>query len=391
MTLTLIIIAALLLLDMLGWHWLLSRAIRRAPPARVEPEVWPSISVVRPVKGADTGQAENLRAALNTGYPGHVETIFVFDDEQDPGYAGAVEAAQAHTRSGRPGSARVITCGPPEPNRTGKLHAMIVGAEQAAGELLAFGDSDTRPAKGLLTELVATLLADDRTACTFAPAVVVGRLKTSGDVGYAMMLNALYGSVAAWRAGRDGRLPFVMGQIMVFRREALDEVGGVACAEGQLVDDMAIGTCLHDAGWHNVMVTSPLDIVAEGVSLGQFLKIYRRWMLFGKNGLSFSFTWPVWVRSIEFFGAVIVAIVAGALGGWAPMSIALGAVVVFGLSNIRLHHLLGGGRLPIHGLWMVWGVLVLAPFVQLSMRFGSVDWRGRTYALDKEASLRSDA
>ncbi len=388
MSLTLSIVAGLLLLDMLGWHWLLARAIRRRPPPRVEPERWPSITVVRPAKGADTGQAENLRAALDTGYPGQVETIFVFDDDQDPGYGVATHAVEAHTASGGHGIARVMTCGAPPPQRTGKLHAMIVGAERATGDILAFGDSDTRPARGLLTELVATLLADDMNGCTFSPAVVVGRLRTAGDVGYATMLNALYGSVAAWKAGRTGRLPFIMGQIMVFRREALDDVGGAACAEGQLVDDMAIGRCTHEAGWHNVMITAPLHIVAEGVSLTEFFRIYRRWLLFGKNGLSFSFTWPVWVRSIEYFASLVLAVVAGVLGAWIAMSIALLAVLAFGLSNIRLHRLLGGGRLPLHGVWMVWGLLLLAPFVQLSMLFGGVNWRGRTYDLGKKAALK---
>ncbi|MFI4898818.1 MAG: glycosyltransferase [Phycisphaerales bacterium JB059] len=390
MTHALTIIAAQLLLDMLGWHRLLGRGIRRTPPPSVEPATWPSVSVVRPIKGADTGQAENLAAALGHEYPGEVETIFVFDDEEDPGYAPTHRAVQEHQASGRPGRARVITCGAPPPHRTGKLHAMIVGAEHATGDLLAFGDSDTRPDPGLLRRLVATLLADERTACTFSPAVVVGRLRTAGDVGYAMMLNALYGSVAAWRAGRTGELPFIMGQIMVFRREALDEVGGVACAEGELVDDMAIGRCLHEAGWKNVMVTAPLSIVAEGISLGQFLRIYRRWLLFGKNGLSISFTWPVWVRSVEYFLALIVAIISAAMGAWVAMGLALLGVLAFGVSNIRLHRLLGGGSLPITGLWMVWALLLIAPFVQISMRFGGVDWRGRDYRLGKNAALAED-
>ena len=387
MTLALTIVAALLLLDMLGWHWLLARAVRRDPPPSRTPRSWPSVTVVRPVKGADTGQRENLAAALEHTYPGDVQTIFVFDDEDDPGYAGAKRAVEAHTG---PGTASLITCGAPPQSRTGKLHAMIVGAEHATGDLLAFGDSDTRPDPGLLTTLVSTLLADARAACTFAPAVVVGRLRTAGDVGYAMMLNALYGSVAAWTAGPSGRLPFIMGQIMVFRREALDEVGGVACAEGELVDDMAIGRCLHRAGWNNVMVTDPLAIVSEGISLGQFLKIYRRWLLFGKNGLSFRFTWPVWARSIEYFLAIVVAILSAVAGAWVALGLALLAVLVFGVSNVRLHRLLGGGPLPVAGLWMVWALLLIAPLVQISMRFGGVDWRGRDYRLGRDASLADD-
>ena len=46
-----------------------------------------------------------------------------------------------------------------------------------------------------------------------------------------------------------GELPFIMGQLMVFRRPALRAIGGVACAEGQLVDDMYIGKRVHEAGF----------------------------------------------------------------------------------------------------------------------------------------------
>ncbi|MEZ6244368.1 MAG: glycosyltransferase family 2 protein, partial [Phycisphaerales bacterium] len=286
------IIAGVLLVDMVFSHFWLRGGINRPPPTRVTPERWPSVSVVRPVKGADAGQVENFRAALESDYAGEVETIFIFDGEDDPGYANAARVVEEHVASGRRGTARVMTAGEPPERRTGKLHAMIVGGEAARGELLAFGDSDTRPTPGLLTDLVATLLADEKTGCTFAPAIVTSELRTAGDVGYATLLNSMYGSAAARAAGRSGRLSFIMGQVMVFRREALEDVGGVACAEGQLVDDMAIGRCLHAAGWRNVMVKTVLPIIIDRVAMGEFLKLYRKWMLFGRNGLSRGFTWP---------------------------------------------------------------------------------------------------
>lgn len=382
------IIAGLLLADMVFSHFWLRAGIDRPAPPRVTPERWPSVSVVRPVKGADAGQADNFRAALATGYGGEVETIFVFDGADDPGYAVAVGVVEEHAASGRPGRARVMAAGEPPAHRTGKLHAMIVGGGAAGGELLAFGDSDTRPGPGLLTDLVGTLLADERIGCTFAPAIVTSDLRTGGDVGYATLLNAMYGSAAARAAGRTGDLSFIMGQIMVFRPGALADVGGVACAEGQLVDDMAIGRCLHAAGWRNVMVRSVLPIIIERVGMREFFGLYRKWMLFGRNGLSVRFTWPIVVRSFEYFLAWVVLIVSIALGAWWGWGLALATVAAMGLSNARLHRRLGGGRIGWRGAWMLWGTLLLAPAVYLSIVRGGVVWRGRSYALGKRAALR---
>lgn len=388
MAIALGIIAGLVLVDLVFSHAWLAWGIARRAPRRVTPERWPSVSVVRPSKGAEPGQEENFRAALETGYPGEVETIFVFDDADDPGYAVGRRVVEAHAASGRPGTARVMLAGEPPAQRTGKLHAMIVGGEHARGELLAFGDSDTRPGPGLLTELVETLLADERVGCTFAPAVVASRLRTPGDVGYAVLLNSMYGSAAARAAGPSGDLPFIMGQIMLFRREALGDVGGVACAEGQLVDDMAIGRCLHAAGWRNVMVKGVLPIVIDGIGFRRFLAIYRRWMLFGRNGLSIRFTWPIVARAVECFIAWALLVVSVAVGAWWGWGLSLAAIVAYGWSNADLHRRLGGRRVPLAGAWMLWGTLLLAPGVYVTMVRAGVDWRGRSYSLGRKASLR---
>ena len=62
------------------------------------------------------------------------------------------------------------------------------------------------------------------------------------------MLNMWYGASVATVSRRTGDLPFIMGQLMVFRRECLRDIGGVACAKGELVDDMAIGRCVAREG-----------------------------------------------------------------------------------------------------------------------------------------------
>ena len=382
------VLGVLVLLDTVAWHFLFLRGIGRKAPPSAPLEHFPSITMTRPIRGLDVGQAENLRAALDTGYPGGIETLLVFDDESDVGLPGARAAVAEHVAMGRPGSVRVLIVGPPPPGRTGKLNAMILASRRARGELVAFGDSDTRPRRGLLQSLVETLMAHRLNGSVFAPAVVTSKSRSAGDVGYAMMLNGLYGPAVA-RAAKfnDSNLPFIMGQIMVFRREALASVGGVECATGQLVDDMHIGKCLHETGWRNVMIKEQLSIAAGGLTVKEFLAVYRRWMLFSRGGLPFAFTWPLWLRGVEFYVAVSLVPAAFAVGSpIAALAPAL-ALLAQGLSVADLQRRFGGARVPVRHAWMLWCLFVAVLLVVGSMFRRGVEWRGRSYSLGSGGEL----
>lgn len=377
----LVFVGIALLLDVAAWHRRFARALARAPVPARPAAPYPSISVIRPVRGLDVGAEENFRAALETSYPGEVETLFVFDDASDPALPVARRVVDQHRASGARGAAEILCAGAPPPRRTGKLHAMIAGARRARGALIAFGDSDTRPAPGLLTALVDALRASPEVGATFAPVVVPDPPRTLGDAGYALMLNALYGPAVARAAGASGRLPFIMGQLMVLRPEALAAVGGPACAEGQLVDDMYIGRCLNRAGYENVMINQPLTIVNTGTSLRAFLDIYRRWMLFGQGGIPLRCTWPLWLRGLGAWLATALLVGSLAIGaGWGAL-VAGAALVAQGESLARLHARFGGAPLPWRLRWFAIALFLLAPFVLASMRWRTVEWRGHAYAL----------
>jgi ceramide glucosyltransferase len=210
--------------------------------------IYPSVSIIRPVKGLDVGAEDNFRAALNTRYPGEVETIFVFDGKNDPAYHIALKVVENFASNPDTGRVTLIVAGPPKNGCTGKLHAMIAGQKCARNELIAFSDSDTRPDKNVLRILVETLLSTTSAGSSFIPVVIDQPIKKAGDVFYALMQNVLYAPWALMALGKSRELPFIMGQYMVFTRECLNAIGGVECAQGQLVDDMYIGKCVAKAG-----------------------------------------------------------------------------------------------------------------------------------------------
>ena len=389
---TLGLFGLLLLVKSLLWHSELRRAIAPLADNEITPLRYPSISVIRPVRGKDVGAAENFTAALDTGYPGEVETLFVFDDDKDPGLPVAREVVARHAASGRPGRAVVIVAGSPPPGRTGKLNAMSVGARAARGELIAFGDSDTRPDRLVLRRTVETLLASKGAGSAFAPILVHQPPRAAGDALYALMQNALYAPLAAFASGERRELPFIMGQIMVFRREALKAIGGVESVQGQLVDDMAIGKRVHEHGFKNVMSRSPLHIATGGLTLRKFLPIFRRWMYFSRNGLPGSFVWRQWLQGAEWFVAFGTLVATLVTGHFLAALLPLAAMVAQTASLIALNRRYGGAPIPARLWWAAAAFYFVSPVVLVqNMLKKRVEWRGREYKLNTAAALVAPA
>jgi ceramide glucosyltransferase len=282
----------------------------------------------------------------------------------------------------------VLIAGPPPAGRTGKLNAMIVGAQAARGELIAFGDSDTRPDRHVLRVLVETLVASPGAGDAFAPVVVGDRPHTAGDLGYALLINSLYGPAVALAAHGRGDVPFIMGQLMVFRREALSAIGGLACADGQLVDDMYLGARVALAGYRNLMSSHPLAIAVGGMRAREFARLFHRWLTFSRAGLPRAFTWPLWLRGLEFWVALGAAMGSCWVGHpWAAL-VPASALVASSASLARLGRLFGGAPVALRQAWAPSALFLLAPVMLVATLLGrQVSWRGRAYALDAEARL----
>jgi ceramide glucosyltransferase len=360
-----------------------------ASPGSRRAEPLPSITVIRPVRGLDVDAANNVAAALDNAYPGQVDTIFVFDDELDPAFAVVRKAIATHVAAGRSGTATIMVAGPPPPTMTGKLHAMIAGLRRARGELVAFGDSDTRPHPHSLHRAVEKLLTTPRAGAAFVPVVATEPPLTAGDAGAALMLNGLYGPAVAGTVRKTGDMPFIMGQLMVFRRETLKALRDLQSVRGELVDDMRIGIQAVAAGYRNVVSDDTLPVVIRGLGLAEFARMFRRWLIFSRSGLpSWSFKLPVWLRGLEFWLGFLIATFALADRQYAAAIVAAATVVAVSVSIVRLHRTLGGAAIGWRHAWVPAALLLLGPLVLVSAIIKpEVAWRGRTYQLDARSKL----
>lgn len=355
----------------------------RPPPPRLD--VYPSVTVIRPIKGLDVELDRNVRAGLDHGYPGPVETLFVFDDEHEPGLPVVEKAVAEYRDSGRPGRAEILFCGQPPPGRTGKLNAMIQGVRRAEGRLVAFCDSDVRTDRDALRILVETLLANPENGSAFAPVVVSEPARSLGDAACAMLLNGLYTpSSSKLLRVQGGELPFILGQFMVFTRKALAAIGGLENAGGQIVDDLYIGQLVRRAKLRNVASPHPIRIIQYGMSPIVALKSFSRWMTFSRAGIpQWSFKLPIVFRAATFLASLALLAWCAARGDvlGAAASAAVGAGVVASVN--ALHNATGCAPLrPRH-----WGaapvIFLLAPpvFARIYLLQSRMAWRGRTYSL----------
>lgn len=371
-----------------AYAWLRSGIVHAEDP---EPRHdYPSISVIRPIKGLDAGAAENIRAALEHGYPGDVETFFVFDDDSEPAVPLVKGALAERKAAGRSDQARILFAGQPPASQTGKLNAMIAGLRVANNELIAFIDSDVRQDSKALTAVVDTLLDSPDAGSAFAPVVATEPAATVGDAGYLMLINGLYGPAAASTVKElGGEMPFIMGQFMVLRREAMAAIGGLESADGQLVDDMFLGMRLKEFGYRNVVSSHRVSIVQRGMSVGDFVGTFVRWIAFSRSGLpALSFKLNLWLMGVAYWLGLVAAGVALAKGFGLVASLNLLAPVFVSLVISDLHTRLGGAPLRLRHWWVAFAIFLSAPVIYGSVFLRhEVNWRGRRYQLNTNSRL----
>lgn len=378
---------------LLAWVWTFYVMQRIAIRQQIEPEppkTYPSVTVIRPIKGVDSGLRENVIAGFEDTYSGVLETLFVFDDEEDPAVQIVREVIHERKSSGLYAEAKILFSGQPPRNRTGKLNAMIQAMEGAHHSLIAFIDSDIRQSKGDLSRLVATLLGDDGAGSAFPTVVSSAEPHTLGDVGYAVMVNGLYEPSALATAKRSkGTLPFIMGHMMVLRREAIEAIGGLETAEGQLVDDMYLGKRMVEEGYRNLLSPKPVSIIQQDCSFEEFVGILVRWIAFSISGLPFWTTkLPHTLTGLALWAGIIAT--GFGLSQSSPLLVLLGLITALSVPVTinDLHFRMSKQPIPWRFAWGSMIIWLAAPMIygQIWIR-REVNWRGRRYRLNLQSRL----
>jgi ceramide glucosyltransferase len=343
----------------------LARRLAGSRPAVADPPQ--SVSVLKPLCGAEPELAANLQSFMRQDYGAPVEVICGVQDPSDPALA-AAEAARAAC----PGAELTTVVDNRVYGANRKVSNLINMAEKVRNDLVVLSDSDIAVQDDYLARIAAALAEPGAGAVTCyyygrALGGVWSRLAAMG-VSYGFLPNVVTG--VALGAARP-----CMGSTIALRRTTLEEIGGFQAFSDVLADDYEIGRAVRERGYRVVL---PPFAVAHGCAEASLPELF-----------SHELRWAVTVRTIDpagHAGSVLthplpLALIGLALSGGAPYTLAATvlALISRGWLKMRLDRAIGVSSGP----WILLplrDILSFAVFVA-SFFARAVYWRGARFGV----------
>jgi ceramide glucosyltransferase len=240
--------------------------------------IWPGISILKPLCGADDALAENLASFVALPYPGAYEVVLGVRSMEDKAYPLACEVARRW-----PGTVSLVL----QQGETGfnpKVNQLVCLARAARHDLLVVSDSNIRVPTGYLLD-IAGHLGRPGVGCVTHP--VAG----NGHRSLGALLDNLHlgGTIAPGMvcAQRVLKKDLVVGKSMALWRQDLDLLGGFASVANVLAEDHVLGNRLVQELGAGVAVSSlPVWNIAVEKSVGSFFQRYLRWSVTHRTAMS---------------------------------------------------------------------------------------------------------
>ena len=192
----------------------------------------PSVSVLKPVYGADRDLESNLRSFFLQNYP-TFEILFCARDTSDPAVS-VVRKLQAEFPLV---PSRLLLIGTPK-FLNAKVHSMEAMMEIAAHDFLVISDSDVRVAPNYLRRVVSPFRRSAVGLTTVLSRGVSGKSLWSRLEILGMNTQFMPGVLTAWLLLG---LKFALGPTMAVRKSVAQKMGGMGILGDYLADDFVLG------------------------------------------------------------------------------------------------------------------------------------------------------
>jgi ceramide glucosyltransferase len=179
----------------------------------------------------------------------------------------------------------------------------------------------------------------------------------------------------------------VLGKSMLFRRSALERIGGLAQVKDVLAEDFVIAQRFEEAGLRVVLSTDAVHNVNVTTRFRQFAMRHSRWLKMRAVVSTPGFIADLASNPLPFAFAALVA------GGFDLRLLAVVALVYAYKCHwdARLLHLLRGHGLGWHQLWATPARdLALAAIWVYALFSRTTEWRGRRLRLGPGSLLLDD-
>jgi len=241
----LILFQLVVLIVILSNVYFLHHARRHAPPPS-----YPKVSVLVPARNEENNIASCIRSLLAQDYPDF--EVLALDDQSGDGTL-AVLQGMAGSQPGL----KVLAGSPPPEGHLGKNWACVQLAQAAQGDLLLFTDADTFHRPQTLRLMVVALAGEGADLLTGFPRQEMHTWMERLLVPFFSWASLCFNPL--WLAYRM-RLPLLsnaVGQMMLFRREGYQAIGGHGRSGSSIVEDLTLARRIKAAGlrWRVVHVT----------------------------------------------------------------------------------------------------------------------------------------
>jgi ceramide glucosyltransferase len=342
---------------------------------RIDPKIWPPVTILKPVHGLEKNQRENLRSTCLQDYLEY-QVVFSVQEANDAAIPLLNELQREF------GAERVtVAIDNFRTGTNGKINNMIGGLRQARYDTLVISDSDVLLKPDYLKTIVAPL-SDPSVGCSCTLYKAAG-----ADTWYEKMelltLNADFITNVLF-AYVSGASKFCLGASVALHRLTLDRIGGLEALSDYLVEDYEMGRRIWLQGKKVAIVPCFVDTIVDLKSPSQWWNHQVYWDQNTRAARPFAFFATALIRSVPF--ALLYAIVR--LGDRVGLGVLAGACAIRILSAAMI---LGWGLRDREGLRSL-GLLVfrdisaLATWL-LAFTKKTTIWRGTSFILTRDGRL----
>ena len=253
-----------------------ARYALRSRPGR-QTRYQPKAVVIVPCRGLEDGFEENIQGILAQDYRDY-EIIFVTESENDPAHGVIARLLKQRRRLAPP--TWMVVAGEAR-NRGQKVHNLLAALDTLNSidrrvEALVFADSDMRPPRNWLAELVAPLGDRQVGATTGYRWYLPSNEDSYPAQSFASILLSVWNSSALALLGERSR--FAWGGSTAILRENFDEIGVKERWHGALSDDYVLTSAVHEHGQRIKFVPECLVASRSEVSAKDLLEFTTRQM-----------------------------------------------------------------------------------------------------------------
>lgn len=350
--------------------WKLHRTVDRSPPE----QPYPGISIIKPLTGIDPNLLSNLETFFTLDYPMY-EILFCVECEDDP----AVMLVQQTLQPKYPHVDVKLFKGGKRVGVNPKINNMQPAYLSAKYPLVLVSDAGIRMREDTLLDMVQHMRDD---------VAIVHQMPFACDAeGFAAVYEKVYFGTAQARMYLCADFLGInchVGMSSLVRKEALDDVGGLAAFADYLAEDYFMAQAIVSRGWRMRVASLPALQNAGSRSVGALQARLTRWARLRIAMVPTTTMLEVLSECLPLGAGAAWA--AGQLFGAEPLAFFLVHVLVWFLSDWLMLRSVQNGSPPFTKVQFLLGWVwseCCAPFVLATALFSpEISWRTRCYRLD---------